>query len=170
MFTESTKREDFSPKKHLWHNNSHAKTIIKEYGHTDLNHSLSFQRVQCVSDIKGPLLSFSQHERNISLSPYFSLSPRHCLTWKDSKSKTFIFHFLGFSGITESVYSSEALVFIYPSLFSQPSVNVAFLLPTSGFITLRKWLETNLIYPVLRAPCGPLWFWADTLHKSISCY
>lgn len=164
-----------STKKHLWHNNSQAEMIIKAHGHIDLNHSLSFQRVQCISNIKGPLLSFSLHERDRLPPTHIS----HCRPNIDLLEGTVnhklschplpFFITWGFLANTESVYSTEASVFIYEAVLPHFG-QCGFSLPTSGLITLGKWLETSLIYPVLRAPCTPLWFWPDTLHKSISCY
>ncbi len=118
---------------------------------------------------------FHYMKETFSPNPYLSLSLRPRVTWKDSKSQTFIsspfffFITLGFLAHTESVYSTKASVFINEALLP-PFSPCGYSLATSGLITMGKWLETSLIYPVLRAPCTPLWFWPDTLHKSISCY
>lgn len=116
-----------------------SRTIIKALSHTDLNHSLSFQRLLWVSDIKGLVLrcvqtlnfyAFHYMKENSPPNPYFSLSSRHWITWKDSKSQTFIFTssfaFLWFQAHTECVYSTKACVFTVWGLLSHPLVNVAF--------------------------------------------
>jgi len=52
---------------------------------------------------------------------------------------------------SESVYSTEASVFIYEAVLPHFS-QCGFSLPTSGIITLGKCFKTSLVYPILRAP------------------
>ncbi len=77
--------------------------IIKAHGHTDLNHSLSFQRVQCVSDIKGPSILFTTWKKP---SPpthiYHCRSDPELLERTVNQKLSFhppFFHNLGFPGI-----------------------------------------------------------------------